>query len=354
MSLIHIAARLRYADKDWQTFLDQKYEGGSKKVRNPNQETKEHFPEVTVNHAMKDEHFRKHIQDEYEQWKDKGDSETKVGGHTIEITSDLKGHIDTVCNTYSDESAVSVDGMMRGIQLSVKKEQQRIERIKSFANPLSILGYTNKIAILEESQKIIKEMTPQEDFCLRGSHLLYPMIEESFLTNEERYHNTTLWTEWQGSSNNKSSRIIHQVLKARGVVGSSHGGPSNTGGYDEHKQTGDIVDKIYSIQQAVFKHLGITHITLYRGVEDDQLNTDPPSHGDKVKIKTMEAGSWSADPSISVEFGNRIVKCQVPVERILASPMIHPAFGDTLNTEFEYVVMGAEELEPEIFMDTYG
>jgi hypothetical protein len=79
MSLIHIAMRLLYADveseaafnekKGWKQFVDEKYEGGSKMVRNPNLETKDQYPQVTMNTAMKSERYRVHIKGEFDKWK---------------------------------------------------------------------------------------------------------------------------------------------------------------------------------------------------------------------------------------------------------------------------------------------
>ena len=109
----------------------------------------------------------------------------------------------------------------------------------------------------------------------------------------------------------------------------------------------------YHFQQAVFKHLGVTHVTLYRGVADDQLDTEPPKHGDTVRTKSRPASSWSASPATAQNFGSRMIKCSVPVGQILMSPMTHAALGDDgsadTHAEHEYVVMGAEDLDSEVF-----
>jgi hypothetical protein len=115
---------------------------------------------------------------------------------------------------------------------------------------------------------------------------------------------------------------------------------------DKHNK--DILMEGYAYQQAVFKHLGITHVTLYRGVKDDRLDTVPPSHGDKVQIKSRPASSWSASPKTAQIFGDRMIKATVPVERILMSPITYNPFGGA-SSESEYVVIGAEDLEGEVF-----
>jgi hypothetical protein len=52
----------------WQEFLDLFYEGGKKKVKNPNPDTKDKYPEVQVSTALKDQSFAGKIRKEYEAW----------------------------------------------------------------------------------------------------------------------------------------------------------------------------------------------------------------------------------------------------------------------------------------------
>ena len=60
----------RYADESpWQKYLDSKYSGGTKMVRNPNRESPTKL--VQFNTAMKDDDFQDHIQIEFENWKKK-------------------------------------------------------------------------------------------------------------------------------------------------------------------------------------------------------------------------------------------------------------------------------------------
>jgi hypothetical protein len=55
----------------WKEFVDQKYEGGKKKVRNPNRETVWKTKQVTFNTAIKDKGFRQHImENDYSDWLD--------------------------------------------------------------------------------------------------------------------------------------------------------------------------------------------------------------------------------------------------------------------------------------------
>jgi len=59
----------------WDEFLKARYEGGKKKVTNPNPKTKTKWPQVTAQTAMKDKNFMKRLMKEYKEWiKDAPDS----------------------------------------------------------------------------------------------------------------------------------------------------------------------------------------------------------------------------------------------------------------------------------------
>ena len=57
------------ADKSWKTFLSLFYEGGKKKVPNPNPKTRDRWPEVHVNTALKYRSFAKKIRKEFQDWR---------------------------------------------------------------------------------------------------------------------------------------------------------------------------------------------------------------------------------------------------------------------------------------------
>ena len=94
----------------------------------------------------------------------------------------------------------------------------------------------------------------------------------------------------------------------------------------------------------MFKHLDVTHIDLYRGIANPNLNSK--SIGDRVQIQSREASSWSGNPEVASRFGTHIIHCRVPVERIILSPIVGKRLeGDSFLAESEFVVMGAEDLE---------
>ena len=338
MSLHHIAARLRYADKDWQTFLDQKYEGGHKKVPNPNQETKEHFPEVTVNHAMKDEHFRKHIQDEYEQWKG---SQSKPKTKPKNIGKSLMG-------------SLNIDSMISEHKNDIDKAYAQSLKDNSMMDILDIVDTHHSISVNNDLiVKTMSNLSDKDKFLLNGVQDLGKVFEgrmasKSGNTSEKYFDLHDAWKE--DSSGSEECNQIHAWLSKLRVSGSFSSDYQNTvvSNTKISKDFKSILSEGYAYQQAVFKHLGITHVTLYRGVRDDQLETVPPSHGDKVQIKSRPASSWSVSPKTAQSFGPRMIKSTVPVERILMSPISYSQFGGALS-EYEYVVIGAEDLEGEVF-----
>jgi hypothetical protein len=353
MSLSQIAARLKYADKDWKQFLDQKYDGGKKKVKNPHHATSKRYPEVTVNHAMKDEHFRKHIQEEYAQWKgSETEVEKTVFNHKVLFSSNER--VDQALEKYEEHFSQMMEDVTTGlveeatsiisnITDRLTHEMRRAKKGLEMNNPIpyyQVKGAVSNEMINTFNKGVNQWLIPYA--CFFGK--LYSTIEPNESTEVFSY----LAAEWRGSSTSPSSMRVHRYLTSLNVSGSYADGDDRelSGGEIKPKER-EALHKAYTYQQAVFKHLGIKEVTLYRGVEDDQLNTEPPNKGDKVHVKTRPASSWTSNPLVGTEFGNRIVKCQVPVEQILMSPMTYDQFGGS-PSEFEYVVMGAEGMECEI------
>jgi hypothetical protein len=78
----------------WDEFLKERYEGGKKKVRNPNLKTKDKYPEVSLYTALKDPHMMKRVLEEYHRWagKDKTRQPKKLEeGTVIKTTKGLTG-----------------------------------------------------------------------------------------------------------------------------------------------------------------------------------------------------------------------------------------------------------------------
>ena len=376
MSLIHIAARLRYADKDWQRFLDQKYEGGKKKVLNPNQATSKRYPEVTVNHAMKDEHYRKHIQEEYEQWK--GSERVNPGAKTVStepIKTVYEPHkallgehtVDGMLEQYKDYfRSVSLDDLESDSQykLSYESSLSRIQDLSGLDATRNSDSYT-KEKISKVLNMFKRKKVPPNSIYGYSKYFNPEVNTEKIIHRDTGAFVSILDSQvdrWMGSSSNASSQVIQRYLTKNGVKGSrspkdsaSLLQPYNELFGQEAKMESEL-SKAYAYQQAVFKHLGITHITLYRGIKEvnaDGYHEPTLKSGDKAKIKSRPASSWTSNPEVGTRFGSRLLTCEVPVEQILMSPTMNikldgeGAQGSMGETEF--VVIGAEDMECTVF-----
>ena len=118
MSLHHIATRLRYASKTWDDFLSSKYEGGYKKVRNPNPDTQDRFPEVSVHTALQDERFHAKLTQEYEQWKDSDpiSQNNWLKKPSEGLTDSQKDQVDKVYKTSVSRSNIVQSDIMDNIK----------------------------------------------------------------------------------------------------------------------------------------------------------------------------------------------------------------------------------------------
>jgi len=118
---------------------------------------------------------------------------------------------------------------------------------------------------------------------------------------------------------------------------------------------------VYTFTQAYFKWAGIKTLTLFRGVKY-QLDSKPPNLGDPVLIPSRTFTSWSGEPGIATRFG-RVVRAEVPVENIWASPLTDSKFGQAevrlINSEgavetgweTEFMVMGASNIMAYVMTD---
>jgi hypothetical protein len=54
--------------KNWKSFWREKYEGGKKRVPNPNPKTKGRIKDVAASTALKDKKFQSYVMKEYKKW----------------------------------------------------------------------------------------------------------------------------------------------------------------------------------------------------------------------------------------------------------------------------------------------
>lgn len=348
MSLIHIATRLRIASKEWLAFLNEKYEGGSKMVPNPNHKTVKRYPKVTLYTALRDEATRKRVDEEFTQWKSKSKVSEPTHNTFPQNVLISNEKIEVTHEKYQSHFTKLIDEVKNGDSYGAKGTKRLLtQSLSTYARNTDSLPYYKVMGELaKETLETMEEgnnqwLIPYAGFFGR----LYESVEPTGSADifmEQAFN-------WIDSSTCASSMSIHKYLSSLGVKGS----------YLKDDLENDtsveitIHQKIqlrnaYTYQQAVFKHLGIKEVILYRGVDDTALSKEPPHKGEKINIKTRPASSWTSNPTVGVRFGCRVIKCTVPVEQILMSPLNYAEFGNEAGSEFEYVVMGAEGMECEI------
>ena len=374
MSLTTIAMRLRYAVSNphgWQQFLDEKYEGGKALVNNPDPDGRK--KQVSVNYALKTESFRHRLSEEYHKWYGENKEKAKNRGRPKKVNPDTKpvSAPETtpeppVKTVYEPHKALlgqyTVEGILEQYKDKITASTDKLKDItKDSRHKLSVifslnLLQENKTAKLRHSNETFDRVrstmgtdaVPPENIfgysVFSNTDVLHgPKPEESYYAN---YMDQVL-NRWRGSSSNGISMVVQNLLKDCGVKG-SYNDQESTPDESMMKNINTVqkeVSRAYAYQMAVFKHLGVTHIDLYRGVQIDGNHKS----GDSVGMKTRPASSWSSNPEVATRFGTTIVKCRVPVERILMSPILDfwlDGRGDTGGFgETEFVVMGTEDLD---------
>lgn len=366
MSLIHIAHRLMLSTDDkWDVFLKEKYDGGSKKVRNPNPDTRDQYPEVAVNTALQDEHFRKRLEEEYHTWRnhvDTGDSNKSkhpslhpnvkdaLWKDDVSVSDEaVEGIYKKYLKESEEDPYTDVKSMIHGARDEIKDIASIVEDIESSQEGSQELSsyWEKKTHNWNLIQNTLERLSPKDRFCIEGVRGLHESFQSNLAGMNERHLHRNIWQSWVGDSNSSLSLKVCKALQSIDVSG-SFAEDDSTPLDSISKEAMEVIGKSYTFHQQVFKQLGITHVTLYRGVKDSQLDTEPPMHDDTVKVKTRTISSWSPTPKSALSFGSRMIKCTVPVERVVASGMTVREMGANLS-EYEFVVMGAEDLECEVF-----
>jgi hypothetical protein len=174
-------------------------------------------------------------------------------------------------------------------------------------------------------------------------------------TSFTKLHNGLIM-DWTDSSGQPPSDEINGLMASIGVEG--HTLPKEEADAKEGRARGakdeemkKYVHEVLKFNRAVFKHLGMKEVTVFRGVNGQGADKAQP--GDKLAIKTRELSSFSTDPSQATGFGTAF-ETKVPVENIFWSYLTTSIMGSDANPkakmstdytgEAEMVVMGASAL----------
>ena len=318
-------------------------------VHNPNTATQKKFPEVAVSTALKDEDFRYRIEAEYHNWYMKSKPK-EPSGKSFHENLLGKYSVDDTLKEYKDffnkgsARSPQQDKVMKRVEIDLKIKlrdiQEGIEHHTTYQNEAGVNKYKKALRVYQDIDAEVKKINP---VLIHGmKEYFQPKAIPPSVAKK-------LTSAWLQDSNQKEAKYLQKFLSDKGVKGTQHNVDYGIGDFLPETFDDDLA-KAYSYQQAVFKHMGVTHIDLYRGVRDTSIETEPPTHGTKVSVKTREASSWSSNPAVCPKFGTRIIKCRVPVEHIILSSITSPAMdGNSKMGESEYVVMGAEGLDCEVF-----
>jgi hypothetical protein len=369
MSLIHIASRLLLAVSNphgWQQFLDEKYDGGKALVNNPDPHGRK--KQVSVNYALKTESYRHRLSEEYHKWYGENKEKAKTRGRPKKVNPEsvakpVEAPIETPKYGPHKEllGEYTVEGMLEQYKDKITQSADKLKDItKDSRHKLSVIfsleqlkeNQTAKLSYSDKTyDRVLSTMNtdavPPENIFGYSVFSYTDVLKGPKPKSYYASYMDQVLSRWRGSSSNDVSMVLQNLLKGCGVKGSYNDQESTPDEYlvENIKTVQKEVSRAYAYQMAVFKHLGVTHIDLYRGV---QIDGDHKS-GDSVGMKTRPASSWSSNPEVATRFGTTIVKCRVPVERILMSPIIDFWLDGRSDTqgfgETEFVVMGTEDLD---------
>ena len=162
--------------------------------------------------------------------------------------------------------------------------------------------------------------------------------------------------DWLTSSAAPSSHQIHGLLASLGINGKASVQDLSEDDYDKDEDYGcspecvkkerasgssskelrQFVEDSYAYTQAFYEEMGVTELTLWRGVGDQ---VSGKSEGADVNLQTREISSWSTDAGVATGFG-QVVEIKVPIQRVLASAATFTEFED----EREALVMGSTDV----------
>lgn len=366
----------------WYKFLDQKYEGGKKKVTNTNPKTKDRYPQVSFGTRMKnDQNFKKSVMKEYRDWldssKEKSPSKPSPAkeeakpakspgkGKKPKAPAKGKGKVELVKLSGKQpkmKRTPAPAGMSKQIRAIVgptfdmlssqmkKGATAHLDKLKKKAesgSPKDVLNY-----------KSFEAMSEPERMFTTGGHLVGQMLQNFLPPNLQEKHEEVM-EGWRDGIGTPSANQLYGYLDTLGVAGGPAPWDKQSAKDNRKKGAADKelaawAGRQYAFAQAYFEHIGLKEVTVYRGIKAQGLDKDPPSAGDDVELATREASSFSLDPGVAYDFG-RPVAYKIPVERIFASSVTDPGIGGEGAAgswgENEVIVMGATDLKGKVMLE---
>lgn len=183
---------------------------------------------------------------------------------------------------------------------------------------------------------------PEQVYLVAG-HLAGKEFLKTLTPEETKFHDK-LHENWILSSQADTSQELHGYLSKLGINGSRSPDEKDSDKVSKLRERGtqdseleSYTKKAFAFQQAFYQHIGLTEMTLFRGVRDPV--TDKAETGAPTQIQTREASSFSTAPELAQAFG-RVIEYKVPVGNMLFSGAAAPRY----QGERETIVMGGTDL----------
>jgi hypothetical protein len=354
----------------WQEWLDAVHQGGKAKVPNPNAETRDRYSEVAFSTALKDKDVFRKAMKEYHEWikKNPEDKKGPSAPAKAEKTDEKPKPKSEEKKTPAKSKPVGMDP--KGALVVTDKEvDETLAKHKAALDDLvtkmkkDVADYEKKFSARsdKDTPKVAKEafaaLSDSEKMLHVGGYMIGEYFEKQMKSDPKMLglHNG-LVMDWTDSSGQPPSDEIDGLMSSLGVEGytlpkeeaDAKDGRARGAKNEEMKK---YVHEVLKFNRAVFKHLGLKEMTVFRGVNGQGADKAEP--GDKLSIKTRELSSFSSDPSQATGFGTAF-KSKVPVENIFWSYLTTPIMGSDanpkakMNTDYtgegELVIMGASAL----------
>lgn len=345
----------------WEEFLKAKYEGGKKKVPNPNPKTKQKYPTVSISTALRDKDVMKKVMEEYHKWV-KGTDDEKTKGKKTKKPERVKPKGTTKSPIKDPKVRKKIEQYSKEMKKTVKNAIREFKKEKPAGVSLKDLEPSTGDSCGWDdcnkwSLKTYRALPKEQQKLFTAGHLIGAHFEDYLKeTHPDVYKTHRNYMNWwrEGTDNDYAAKM-QGLLSNLGVTGFPAPKDEDDARYNLYFQEGGQDKKTkewftvqYAYIQTVFEQLGIKELTLFRGVRDDKVTSVPPKDGDPVEIKCREASSFSGNPYVAGTFG-RPIEFKVPVEQVFASSLTRPEIGSTRAGEGswgedEYVLLGASNL----------
>lgn len=293
---------------------------------------------------------------EYRQWAKKNPEEEDLDEEDVEIEeTDERDSKKEEDSAPSSAPKLKLKGALKATAAEIAEvEKVHAKRFAAIYEDMQGLEDNYLTTLSDEGKANFRKMSEVEQNLAMGGHLVGQYFEKEVLTDEEREVHDKYYDDWRESSGGRYSQGLHGLAAESGVVGYRSPYEEKDEDVTKSREAGtrdealkSYAKKAYLFQQAFFKHIGLKEVTMFRGVQGQGLETDPPTQGDDVAVKTRELSSFSTDYGVAFSFG-RTLQFKVPVDRVFGSYLIRPGIGSKLDKsswgEAEMLVMGASEL----------